>query len=137
MKRKGERMAKKNTKKVEDTQNYLDLLYMTPKVITAKDIKEALKEKAGILIEFWEEMNVLEIGLSDGNTIDFEAISTEFKNPSDLAFIKNRNIQTIFYIRGQENSIEEIKACFQSIINQLGGFLCTDSDDFKPFYVGL
>ena len=114
----------------------LDLLYMTPSTLKAKDIADLLTDFKGITIELWEEMNIVELVLANQNTIDFEPLDINFKDPSDAAFVKNRNIQTIFAINLAEDDLPTIKACFEHIINSFSGFLCLDSEDFKPIYAG-
>lgn len=130
-------MAKKkqNNKGTKIIKKYLELFYMTPQIVSAKDISLILKEVEHTQIELWEDMNVLELILSNGNSIDIEPIKTDFKNPSDMAFVKNRDIKTIFAVTVCEDDIEEVKDYFKVIKDKIDGFLCSDSEDFKPFYV--
>lgn len=116
--------------------NYLDLLYMTPSVVNAKDIADFIKETNEITVDLWEEMNVLEIELRNHNTIDFEPVDMNFKDPSDAAFVKNRGIKTVFAVSLEEEDFAAVKACFEKIINKFSGFLCSDSADFNPVYAG-
>lgn len=131
-------MANKKQTKVSSKpdKKYLDLLYMTPSTLKARDLAELLKDFKGITVELWEEMNVLELELVSQNTIDFEPLDINFKDPSDAAFVKNRNINSIFAINLAEEDLPTIKACFEQIISQFSGFLCLDSEDFKPIYAG-
>lgn len=132
---------KKNTKE-KVIKNYLELLYMTPQAITAKDIvhvlnqtiTEAEAEAKKTQIEFWESMDVLELQLPNGNSVDFEPVDINLANPSDLSFIKNRKVQTIFAITIEKESLELARGFFTQLTKELGGFICTDSEDFKPFY---
>lgn len=117
-------------KKVKHT---IDLFYMTPTNISVTELKEAI-DKDGNLAHVWEELKVLQIELPNGNTIDFESMKPEFKEPSDSAFIKNRNISTIYAITIEEEDFDHGKSYFCEILNKLGGFICSDSDDFKPIY---
>lgn len=127
---------KKSAKDKKIVKQYMELLYMTPKEITAKDIAEVLKENEGAVVELWESMNVVEMEIPDGGTADFEPMKAEFKDPSDMAFVKNREIQTIFAVTVCEDDFEEISLYLKDVVEQLGGFICADSEDFKPFYVG-
>lgn len=133
---------KKNSKKKEglvknsEVKHPIDLLYMTSCEVTAKDLSEILKDIKDLKLELWEDMNVLELELNNQDTVDFEPLDVHFKNPSDAAFVKNRNIITIFTVSTFEEDIETVKSIFEKIIAQLSGFLCSDSEDFSPFYVG-
>lgn len=127
---------KKKSNDSEPVENYLDLLYMTPSLVSAKDIADFLKETNEFMVDLWEEMNVLEIELSNHNTVDFEPVNINFKDPSDAAFVKNRGIKTVFAVNLVEADLAAVKVCFEKIINQFSGFLCTDSADFNPVYAG-
>jgi hypothetical protein len=117
-------------------KHYLDLLYMTPKEVTAKELAGLLKGTEKATIELWDEMNVLELELPNQNTVDFEPVEINFKDPSDSAFVKNRNIRTIFAVNLAEEDLEFVKTLFEQIISSFAGFLCTDSADFHPVLVG-
>ncbi len=130
-------MAQKNKKQAKkEVKNYLDLFYMTPNTIAAKDFAESLSEISTLKVQLWEEFNVLEIELPNENSIDFESIDIRFKDPSDASFIKNRGIQTIFAITLCEQDLELLVSCFDTVIVKHDGFLCADSDDFTPVYAG-
>lgn len=127
-------MANKNTSK--PVNNYIDLLFMTPASISAKDIAALLKDSKGITVQLWEEMNVLEFELPGGSSVDFEAIDPNFKDPSDAAFVKNRGIKTIFAINLSEADLGILSPYFDQLVTAFGGFVCADSADFNPVYSG-
>lgn len=131
-------MSDKNKKQESNksVKQYLDLYYMTPSEVQAKDIAALLSDTRNITVELWSEMNVLELELVNRNTVDFEPLSVDFKDPSDKAFVKNRNIRTIFGINLAEEDLHTVKNLFKPIIDQFSGFLCTDSIDFQPVHVG-
>jgi hypothetical protein len=130
-------MTNKNmnsTKKTEKT--YLDLLYMTPSEVKAKDIASLFHNETGLSVELWDEMNVLELELPNQNTVDFEPLSIHFKDPSDAAFVKNRNIKTIYAINLNEDDLNTVIPYFTKIVELFSGFICADTEDFTPVYVG-
>lgn len=131
-------MSDKKQKQVNQKhpKQYLDLFYMTPSPVEAKDIAELLSKNKELVIELWPEMNVLELELPNRNTIDFEPLTVDFKDPSDHAFVKNRRIQAIYGIQLAEEDLDKVKRLFEQIIEQFSGFLCTDSADFHPIHVG-
>ncbi len=118
------------------SKKYIDLLYMTPGAIRAKDIADLFSTGTGLTIELWEEMNVLEFVLPNQNSVDFEAIDPNFKDPSDLSFVKNRGIQTIFAINMSEEDLPVMTEYFHQLVEHFSGFVCADSEDFKPVYAG-
>ncbi len=132
-------MAKKNHNKKQmekPNKKYLELLYMSPMAITAKDIASLLTNNKGIRLEHWEAMNVIELELPSLNSVDIEPIEVDFSNPSDAAFVKNRGIQTIFGVNINEQDLSTVKEYFKPIVEEFSGFLCTDSPDFSPIHLG-
>ena len=117
-------------------KKYMDLFYMTPNVIRAKDIADLFSAEIGVTVELWEEMNVLEVVLSNQNSVDFEAMDPNFKDPSDYAFVKNRGIQTIFAINMTEEDLPIMTQYFNQMVDKFSGFVCSDSEDFAPVYAG-
>jgi hypothetical protein len=130
-------MADKNkgSKNIAE-KKYIDLLYMTPTGVNAKDIAELFTAVKGITIQLWEEMNVLELELSNQNSIDFEPVDPDFKDPSDAAFVKNRGIKTIFALNLCEADLQTSIPLFEQITEKFSGFVCADTEDFKPVYAG-
>lgn len=131
-------MAKKkqSNHSKESTTHYIDLLYMSPREVKAKDIANLLNTNENITVELWDEMNVLEIELSNEHSVDFEPLDIHFKDPSDAAFIKNQSIHTVFAVSLVKEDLDLIHSFFESIIGQFSGFLCADNNDFHPVYVG-
>ena len=127
---------KKKGSPAKASKKYIDLLYMTPNVVRAKDIVDLFQSETGLAIELWEEFNVLEMILPNQNSIDFEAIDSNFKDPSDLSFVKNRSIQTIFAINMSEEDLPAVTEYFNQLVEKFSGFVCADSDDFTPVYAG-
>jgi hypothetical protein len=121
---------------VKVTKKYIDLLYMTPQELTAKDIAELFLAHPELTIELWAEMNVVEILLSNQNSVDFEAIDIDFKSPSDAAFVKNRGIKTAYAINLCEDDLSVATTYFEELVARFSGFVCADSEDFTPVYAG-
>lgn len=109
-------------------------LYMTPNEVTAIMIAEHLKQFGIGELDLWEEMNIIEAQVSSGRTIDFEPLDTNMKDPKDRAFIVERDIKTIFAITLTDGLLAEERKIFAYLIEQLGGLLCGDSEDFRPIY---
>lgn len=126
--------SKTTTKK--EVENYLELFYMTPSTVNAKDIVDLLQSDSKLKLQLWEEMNVLELELPGESFVDFEPVEPIFKDPSDSAFVKNRNISTIFAININESALQSAIPYFEQIIEHFGGFVCSDSADFQPVYAG-
>lgn len=112
-----------------------DWFYMTPSEINAKSIAQLIEAECHTPVDLWEEMNILQIELSNKETVDFESMSIDFNDESDIAFIKNRNIKTIFAVYIASGTLDdELKSILKVMFNQWNGFLCADSQDFKPIF---
>jgi hypothetical protein len=111
----------------------MDLLYMTTAEIRAKDMANLFQENEKCKVELWDEMNVLELELPNTNYVDFESLEVNF---SDLALLENMNIQTAFAIRLKEEDYSTALLYFKQIQEAFGGFICADTEDFSPIYVG-
>ena len=111
-----------------------DMFLMLGQEAGANDVISALKERGMSGLDVWESMGVFNLEAKEGEGVDFEEIDINetFVDPSDLAFIKNRNIHTIYSFRATEAQIEELKPYFKEITEIFGGFACSDSDDFQP-----
>jgi len=120
----------------QETKTFIDILYMTPADIRAKDIADLLHEVEGVKVELWNEMNVLEIGLTNDNSVDMEPLDVNFKDPSDISFVRNREIKTIFALTLCDDDMDEIETLFEKVVDKYSGFLCADTSDFYPVYVG-
>jgi len=129
-------MANKKSYDQSAVKKYIDLFYMSSSEVTAKDIASLLENENGLTVELWEAMNVVELDLSNQNTIEFEPLEASFKDPSDASFLKNRTIKTIFAVTICEDDIQIATTYFEKIIDKFSGFFCADSDDFYPVYVG-
>lgn len=125
-----------NSKKEETPKEAVinNWIYMTPQVINARMIADILNSKTNLEVDIWEELDVLEVELSNESIVDFEPMDTNFKDSSDAAFVKNREIKTIFAVTIDDGALKETKAIMKLIIQDLGGFLCADSVDFNPIY---
>ncbi len=117
------------------TEIITDWFYMTPSEINAKSIAQLIEAECHTPVDLWEEMNILQIELSNKVIVDFEPMSIDFKDELDMAFINNRNIKTIFAVYIASGILEdELKSILKVMFNQWNGFLCADSQDFKPIY---
>ena len=135
------RMAKKNKdkkdKKDKVTKIFLDCYYMTENEIGTKEIYEVLtgsEREVTERIEFWDLADVLEIELNEKSSIDIEKMPY-FKNEADKEFLETKGIKSIFAIKTDEQNKKRMTEIFKLVINRLGGFVCSDTDDFMPYLV--
>lgn len=111
-----------------------DMFLMLSKEVGANEVIAALKERGMSGLDVWEAMGVFSLEPREGDSVDFEEIDIKetFVDSSDLAFLKNRQIHSIFGFRATENQIEALKPYIKEMTEIFGGFACSDSDDFQP-----
>lgn len=123
----------KNKKTNSKNKIITDWFYMTPSEVNAKSIAQLIEAECNTPVDLWEEMNIFQIELSNKVTVDFEPMSIDLKESSDIAFINEHNIKTIFAVYIASGTLDhELKNILKALFNQWKGFLCADSDDFHP-----
>ena len=129
-------MAKKiKIKKTEVKKKVnLELLYMTDQVVDVKDFERVLAVEAKTEIHVWPEIGIMEFNMPSTATADFETMTDYMSDEEDLQFMKERNVNTVYAITIDQEAFEEFLPYMKKLVLELGGFLCSDSDDFSPFY---
>lgn len=122
---------KPEIKKIE----MLHLFYMAPVEVTVKQLSELMEADQDLSIEVWDALEIMEIERSNKNYIDFEPMDINFDHPDDKAFLEAHSIKTIYAITLNVEDKESMMKHFESMVEQFGGLVCTDSDDFQPMIV--
>ncbi|WP_343208963.1 hypothetical protein [Anaerolentibacter hominis] len=125
-----------NKKKGKIPQKYLQLYYMTPARADAADLYGLLCSEAGISVQCWKEMNVLELELENGSSIDIEGICPDEWDGEDGDFLKQHHIQSVFALTVPEPDKNSALSCMEKVLHGFGGFVCADSENFEPVLLG-
>ena len=75
-----------------------DWLYMTPQEIGVRQIYEAFGEQDGYELEIWEDAGVLEIGMSEGASVDIETAQIHPKDEVTASFAAEHQVKTVFLV---------------------------------------
>lgn len=123
-----------NAQGVAVKEKETEMFLMLVEKVEAKDVIAAMKERGMSGLDVWEAMGVFSLDTKENESVDFAElnIAETFVDSSDLSFIKNRKIQSIFSFAATEKQMEVLKPYFKVITEIFGGFVCTDSDDFQP-----
>ena len=111
-----------------------DWLYMTPQEIGVRQIYEAFEEQDGYELEIWEDAGVLEIGMSDGASVDIETAQIHPKDEVTASFAAEHQVKTVFLVTFKPETYEEVKRVMRKIMEKTGGFFCGDTEDFTPMF---
>lgn len=133
---------KKKNKNIKDkhiriTKKYLDYYYMAVDEIGAKELYEVIcnaGHEVSERIELWDAADVLEIETDEKSSIDIEKIPW-FNNEDDKKFLESNGIKSIFSIKTDEPNRQRMIDIFKLVISSLGGFVCSDTDNFMPYIV--
>lgn len=106
---------------------------MFEEVVTAKMIADELAEIGYTEIDFWNEIDILELVIAPKVTMDFEPMEP-FRDPSDVSFVNENKIQTIYALTLSNGLEGEEKKAIRGILLKFKGLLCGDSEDFTPIY---
>ena len=111
--------------------------YMTQKEVHVDMLYEALCESTswGEHTEVWTHAEVLEITTGEKAGIYMER-EEPFEDEEDCGFVEEHHIETVYSVTVENGEPDTVKEIFRVITDRLGGFLCSDTDDFMPVIVG-
>lgn len=107
---------------------------MTPQEISVRQIYEAFWEQDGYELEIWEDAGVLEIGMSEGASVDIETAQIHPKDEVTASFAAEHQVKTVFLVTFKPETYEEAKKVMRRIMDKTGGFFCGDTEDFTPMF---
>lgn len=105
--------------------------FMTKKDITVVDFKNIVPAEADLQI--WEEMGVAELEVAEKASIDFEQIDSCFGDEFSDSFVSKNQVKAIFYVSFKSEIYNEAKIILKKMAEACDGFVCADTEDFKPF----
>ena len=105
---------------------------MSQKDLTVRGLQEVFSGEEQVHTEIWEEAGVLEVILSDGSSMDFEEGNHNLQDPYSQRFLAANQVQKIFSVTLGPDNYELARVQMKRIVEQMGGFFCGDTDDFRP-----
>lgn len=123
---------KKKCKHDEKVKEYASFLYMLPEKLAAGELAATLDFIRKEAIEVWTEVNLLELTLQNG-TLTFEDMQEELGSAEDEALLEQLGVKQVYtcdYETADSKEVQKIMAC---LLERSGGFLASDTEDFKPF----
>lgn len=126
---------KKTQLKTQAKQEYLDCYYMTEERISIWELYDSYQGALPLMArrtQIWSSAGVIELELGEKNSVDIEILDW-FTSESDLAFLDKYKVQTIFGIHTELQNRDVVLDLFRVIQQRLGGFICSDTQDFQPF----
>lgn len=127
-------MAKKQTKQTKQNQTERvtvpgEWLYVAPEGMNVRRITEALPAQE---IEVWEDAGVLEITLSEKQSVDIEHVRIHPKDEITRAFVEEHGCKEVFLVTFSSEIYEQAAVIMREILEKCGGLFCGDTEDFTP-----
>ena len=123
--------------KISKKVSYKNYYYMNSSEISSRNIYDVINEnneRDNYVVEFWEAANVIEIELREKSSIDIEQLNM-FRDDEDKKFLEAHEIKVIYDIKTDTEHQEDMMKIFKSVVSKIGGFVCSDSDDFMPILI--
>ena len=129
-KKKTNSSASKAAPKQEETLNFL---YMLPEVTDVRRLSEALDDfMAEEAVEIWTEINLMELTLK-GSVMTFEDLTPDMQGETDLKLLDELKVKQVYTCDYEARDREEVKRIMEALTKKLGGFVASDTEDFRPF----
>lgn len=113
-------------------KEYRSFLYMLPKSITAKELAGKLDFMEKEAVEVWTEVNLLELTLDNG-TLTFEDMMEDLSGAEDMALLEKLKVKQVYACDYEASDAENVQKIMKCLIETVGGFLASDTEDFEPF----
>lgn len=124
-------MAKKQTKqnKTERVTVPGEWLYVAPEGMDVRRIADVLTTQE---IELWEDAGVLEITVSEKQSVDIEHVRIHPKDELTRAFVESHGCSEVFLVTFPSEIYEQTVSLMHQILAECGGLFCGDTEDFSP-----
>ena len=104
-------------------------LYMLPEDRTLREMYEVARACKEWEAEYWEEAKALEIAVPEAGSVDIECIEAEEEL---LSYMREKKAEKVYAVTVGPEYWERARAVMQYLMAHLGGFFCSDTEDFKP-----
>ncbi len=131
-------MSNKNKKQIKE---YSDLFYMACQNLEIRQLYNCIEQSLSEEtikndVQLWEAAGVMEISLSEESGIDIEYLDGGFGAEEDLQFLEKNMVQSIYSIKSEKKNVNMVIKIFEPVLQELGGFICSDTDNFMPILAG-
>ncbi len=115
-----------------EKKEYKSFLYMLPVEAGAGKLAGALPFLERKSVEIWTEMNLLEITLA-GGALTFEDMMPELCGKEDEKLLADMEVKQVYACDYEAEDAKAVQEIMKALTESFGGFLASDTVDFKPF----
>lgn len=132
-------MGKKSVKDITAVMNkkpvrkIAEYYYFLNEEVDARKLQAAAGEEWFEKADIWPELNLMEVVMNYDSLI-FQDAEECFVDPADLDWFKEQGIRTKYQISYDTGDIADVRRVMKRIMENLGGVICSDTDDFEPSY---
>jgi len=106
-------------------------IYFGGEGTTVRRLMEAL-EGQGYELEVWEDAGVLEVGMEEGGTIDFEGTQIHPRDEVTAEFARENGCEVVFLVTFPPEHYERAERVMKKILEKNGGVFCADNERMEP-----
>ena len=127
------KLSTKVTAVKKNVKNIYEFYYMSPTEMNAREWSLCIASVPEEQVEIWTELNLVEVVLANDSLI-FQDARECFVDPLDLEYIRDNDIKTIYQISYDAMDQSVVRIVMKEILEQKGGRICSDTDDFEPVF---
>lgn len=120
------------SKALPDKEESLSFLYMLQAEADVRALSEALDFMDEAAVEIWTEINLMELTLA-GGAMTFEDMMADMQGETDAALLAALQVKQVYACDYEARDREAVRRIMEALIKKLGGFIASDTEDFKPF----
>lgn len=129
---KKKKINKAVSKTLTEKEEGLSFLYMLPAEAGVRILSEALAFMDEAAVEIWTEINLMEITLA-GGAVTFEDIMADMQGEADARLLEELHVAQVYACDYEARDREAVRRIMETLTEKLGGFLASDTEDFRPF----
>ena len=129
---KKKKINKGASKALPHKEESLSFLYMLPAEADVRALAEALDFLDEAAVEIWTEINLMELTLL-GGAMTFEDKMADMQGETDASLLAALQVKQVYACDYEARDREAVRRIMEELIEKLGGFIASDTEDFRPF----
>lgn len=120
------------SKAVPKQEEALSFLYMLPEAADVRVLSRTLDFMDEAAVEIWTEINLMELTLK-GGAMTFEDLMPDMQGGTDEKLLDELKVRQVYACDYEARDREEVRRIMKILTEKLGGFIASDTEDFRPF----
>lgn len=116
----------------KEKKEIFSFLYMLPVSANVRKLADALDFVDESRVEIWTEVNLMELALQ-GGVMTFEDLMPDIRGAEDERLLGELAVKQLYACDYEARDSAEVKRIMETLTEKLGGFIASDTEDFRPF----